>query len=88
MTFKYVLDVKAITDEASSPAVWRSNEVEASIDCGRHTVSVRKLVAYPGPKASGSPTAVHTFTSTGTRPQRISAKSTFAYLESHVCGGG
>jgi hypothetical protein len=86
VAFKYVLDVLAAPDERSSAREWRSNEIDASIDCAKRTVSVRRLTAFPGPKASGNATAVHSFTPSDTKPERITPGSTFAYLESHVCG--
>lgn len=83
--FKYLLDVLA-PDENGIPNVWRSNEIEASIDCGRREVTVRRLVAYADRRGAGTPSAVHSFTSTGLKPQPISTRSTFAYLEAHLCG--
>ena len=82
--FKYLLDVLA-PDENGVPSVWRSNEIEASIDCGRREVTVRRLVAYSERRGGGAPTAVHSFTAAGTKPQPIAPKSTFAYLEAHLC---
>jgi len=82
--FKYLLDVLA-PDENGVPNVWRSNEIEAAIDCGRKEVTVRRLVAYSERRGGGSPTAVHSFTAAGIKPQSIAPKSTFAYLEAHLC---
>lgn len=82
--FKYLLDVLA-PDDNGVPNVWRSNEIEASIDCSRREVTVRRLVAYSERRGGGSPTAVHSFTAAGTKPQPIAPKSTFAFLEAHLC---
>jgi hypothetical protein len=82
--FKYLLDVLA-PDENGVPAVWRSNEVEASLDCARRTVAVHRLVAYSGRRGSGAATAVHSFTAPGVKPEPITPRSTFAYLEAHLC---
>lgn len=82
--FKYLLDILA-PDDNGVPNVWRSNEIEASIDCGRKMVTVRRLVAYSGRRGSGTPTAVHTFTTPGVKPEPITPKSTFAYLEAQLC---
>lgn len=87
VSFKYVLDVLAPKDEDSKPSIWKSNEIEAIIDCRSRTVAVRKLTAYPGPRATGAATAVHTFIAPGVKPEPIAPDSTFAYLESHVCRG-
>lgn len=82
--FKYLLDILA-PDDSGAPNVWRSNEIEATLDCSRKLVTVRKLVAYSGRRGSGMATAVHTLTVPGTKPEPIAPKSTFAYLEAHLC---
>jgi hypothetical protein len=87
VSFKYVLDVPAPPEEGHKPSAWRSNEIEAVIDCATRTVEVRKLIAHPGPRASGAATAVHTFDAPGRKPEPITPNSTFAYLEAHVCRG-
>ncbi|MPZ43454.1 MAG: hypothetical protein GEV05_08645 [Betaproteobacteria bacterium] len=92
VTFKYLLDVPAPPEEGAKPPAtspqWRSNEIEATIDCRKHTVLVRRLVAYSGPRGTGTATAVHSFTGPGLKAEPITPKSTFAYLEQHVCRGG
>jgi hypothetical protein len=88
VSFKYVLDVLAPKDEDSKPSIWKSNEIEAVIDCRQRTVMVRRLTAYSGPRATGAATAVHTFSVPGVKPEPITPNSTFAYLETHVCRGG
>ena len=88
VSFKYLLDVLSPPDEDAKPREWRSNEIEASIDCHSRTVVVRRLVAYSGPRGTGAATAVHSFMAPGVKPQPIEPRSTFAYLESHVCRGG
>jgi hypothetical protein len=92
VTFKYLLDVAAPPDEGSTPSAqppqWRSNEIDASIDCRQHTVRVRRLVAYSGPRGTGTATAVHSFTAPGLKAEPITPRSTFAYLEQHVCRDG
>lgn len=82
--FKYLLDVLA-PDDNGVPNVWRSNEIEASVDCKQRLVTVRKLVAYSGRRGTGAATAVHTFTTPGAKPEPIAPKSTFAYLEAQLC---
>ena len=91
VTFKYLLDVMAPPEEGAKPSTpreWRSNEIEATIDCRKHTVLVRRLVAYSGPRATGAATAVHSFNAPGLKAEPITPKSTFAYLEPHVCRSG
>lgn len=88
VSFKYLLDVLAPpTEEGAKPSEWRSNEIEATLDCRKRTVLVRRLVAYSGPRGTGSATAVHSFTTPGAKPEAITPNSTFAYLEAHVCRG-
>lgn len=88
VSFKYVLDVRAPPDDGQNAGSWRSNEVEATIDCEKKIVSVRRLTAYPGPRASGNPTMVHSFAAADVKPSAITPKSTFAYLEVHLCRAG
>jgi hypothetical protein len=86
VSFKYLLDVLAPpAEEGVKPSGWRSNEIEATMDCRKRTVLVRRLVAYSGPRGTGTATAVHSFTSAGAKPEAITPNSTFAYLEAHVC---
>jgi hypothetical protein len=85
VVFKYVLDVRAPADDGQTTGAWRSNEVDATIDCAKKTVSVRRLTGSPGPRATGKPTTVHAFSAADVKPERITPKSTFAYLEAHLC---
>lgn len=80
--FKYVLDVFV---ESEGKSAWKSNEVEATIDCAQKTYAVRRVVAYPGPRATGSATAVHSFMAPAPKPEKIAPRSTFAHLENHLC---
>ena len=82
VTFKYVLDVLV---EAEGKSGWKSNEVEAVIDCAKKTFSVRRVVAYPGPRATGAATGVHSFMAPVPKPEKIAPQSTFAHLEDHLC---
>lgn len=88
VSFRYVLDVRAAPDDRTPQGEWRSNEIDASIDCRRQLVSVRRLTAFPGPRASGSPTLVHAYAGADVKPQKIAANSTFAHLEAHLCRRG
>src|SRR5262245_29099560 len=80
VAFKYVLDVFV---EFEGKAGWKSNEVEAIIDCAQKTYTVRRVVAYPGPRATGAPTGVHSFMAPAPKPEKIAPRSTFAHLEDH-----
>ena len=83
VTFKYVLDVFV---EFEGKSAWKSNEVEAIIDCAQKTYAVRRVVAYPGPRATGTAIGVHSFMAPTPKPEKIAPKSTFAHLEDHLCG--
>jgi len=82
VTFKYVLDVFVDLEGKSG---WKSNEVEAIIDCSQKTFTVRRVVAYPGPRATGNATGVHSFMAPAPKPEKIAPQSTFAHLEDHLC---
>jgi hypothetical protein len=82
ITFKYILDVFV---EVEGKSGWKSNEVEAMIDCAQKTFTVRRGVAYPGPRATGTATGVHSFMAPTPKPEKIAPKSTFAHLEDHLC---
>ena len=82
VTFKYILDVFV---EFEGKSGWKSNEVEAVIDCAQKTYTVRRVVAYPGPRATGAATAVHSFMAPVPKPEKIAPQSTFAHLEDHLC---
>ena len=82
VTFKYILDVFA---EFEGKSGWKSNEVEAIIDCAQKTFTVRRVVAYPGPRATGTATGVHSFMAPAPKPEKIAPQSTFAHLEAHLC---
>jgi hypothetical protein len=81
--FKYVLDVQV---EQEGKPVWRSNEIDAVIDCARSTYAIRRLVAYPGPRATGVATRAYSFMAPPPKPEAIGARSTFAHLQAHLCG--
>jgi len=85
VSFKYILDVPPSPEQSKGSDAWRSNEVEASIDCDKKTVTVRRLVAYSGPRGTGSATAAHSYLAPSVKPGPIARKTTFAYLEAHLC---
>ena len=82
VSFKYVLDVYV---EFEGKAGWKSNEIEAMLDCAQKTYTIRRVVAYLGPRATGSATGVHSFMAPTPKPQKITPRSTFAHLEEHLC---
>jgi hypothetical protein len=82
VAFKYVLDVFV---EFEGKTGWKSNEIEALIDCAQKTFVIRRVVAYPGPRATGTATGVHSFMAPAPNPEKITPRSTFAHLEEHLC---
>ena len=86
VTFNYVLDVLAVAEGRVTPGGWKSNEIEATVDCVQNTFSTGRLIAYAGPRATGAVTGGYTPTAAEQRPEKIVAKSTFAYLAADVCG--
>jgi hypothetical protein len=86
VTFHYILDVMAAAEGRTTPGGWKSNEVEATIDCERNTISTGRLIAYAGPRASGAVTDRYTPILAEQKPDRIVANSTTAYLAAYVCG--
>jgi hypothetical protein len=80
--FKYVLDVFV---EFEGKSGWKSNEVEATLECGPQIFAIRRVTAYPGPRAGGKPTGVHSFMSPAPKPEKITPRSTFAHLSEHLC---
>jgi hypothetical protein len=85
ISFKYFLDVLTPSTRSDAPEEWKSNEIEATLDCGKRTVTVSRLTAYSGPGGTGKPTAARTFIAPTRTTEAIVPKSTFAYLEAHLC---
>ena len=85
VSFNYVLNVLAAAEGRSVPGRWKSNEVETTIDCARNTFSSRRVVAYTGPRATGSITGSYAFTAQERESERIIPQSTIAHLAAHLC---
>jgi hypothetical protein len=83
--FNYVLDVLAVAEGRSVPGGWKSNEIEATIDCAGSTFSGGKLTAYAAPRAGGAIAGSYTPTAAERKPVKIEPKSTDAYLAAFVC---
>ena len=85
VTFSYVMDVPAVAEGRVVTDGWKSNEVEAIIDCAQNTYSIVRLIAYAGPRSTGAITGGHTPPAAERTSEKIVAKSTFAYLANYVC---
>ena len=85
VSFNYVLNVLAAAEGRSVPGGWKSNEVVAAVDCSRSTFASFRLIAYTGPRATGSVSGTYQFTADEQKPAKIVPKATTAYLAAHVC---
>jgi hypothetical protein len=85
VSFNYVLDVLAIAEQRTAPGGWKSNEIEATINCALHTFVSGRITAYAGPRASGGTVGGYVPSPPERVTEKISPKSTFAYLEVFVC---
>jgi hypothetical protein len=85
--FSYVLDVPILGKVGADPA-FRSNEVEAVIDCAAKTISLGDAITYSGRAATGDMIFGQVATSADKQPRRVDLRrySTFGYLFRHVCG--
>ena len=83
--FNYVLDVRAAAERRDVPEGWKSNEIEATIDCAGNTVSIGRITARTGPRATGSVTGIYSPTAAERKPEKIVPGSTPAYLAAFVC---
>jgi hypothetical protein len=83
--FRYVLDVPVALEAPAEKRRWRSNEMEALIDCAKNTYSVLSVVAHSGPGATGSVVWRRSGTEADRKPAGIVRGSTFDFLAQHVC---
>jgi hypothetical protein len=83
--FFYVLDVPVAFAEPEEKRRWRSNEMEAVIECAARTYSILSVVAYAGPAATGTEVGSYTSTEQELKPAAIVPNSTFAHLADYVC---
>lgn len=84
--FRYVLDVP-ILGEAGGVHRFRSNEIDATIDCARRTFQVGTLTAYSGVAATGDQTGGYTPKPGESPPTPIDERkgSTTGYLFRYLC---
>ena len=85
--FSYVLDVPILGKAGADPA-FRSNEVEAVIDCASKTISLGDAITFSGRAATGDMIFGQVATSADKQPRRVDLRrhSTFGYLFRHICG--
>jgi len=88
VTFKYVLDVPILGTAGTVTAPrFRSNEIEAVIDCAAQTISILELITYSGRAATGDMGFGFVSNAEERRPERIDMRkgSTSGYLYRHLC---
>ena len=85
VSFNYVLDVLAVAEGRSTPGGWKSNEIEATIDCSARTFVSGRITAYAGPRATGGTVGGYVPAPAEQVTEKIAPKSTFAYLAEFVC---
>lgn len=86
VSFRYVLDVPILGKEGEDPE-FRSNEIEAVIDCTAKTISLGDAIVYSRRAAKGDMIFGQVATSEEKQPRRVDMRrhSTFGYLYRHVC---
>jgi uncharacterized membrane protein YkvA (DUF1232 family) len=85
VNFRYVLNVPVALEAPAAARRWRSNEMEAVIDCAGRTYSIGNVIAHSGPAGTGSIVGRYSSTPAERRPAPIVGASTFDYLARHVC---
>ena len=88
VTFKYVLDVPILGTAGTVTAPrFRSNEIEAVIDCAAQTISILEPITYSGRAATGDMGFGFVSNAEERRPERIDMRkgSTSGYLYRHLC---
>jgi hypothetical protein len=86
VSFNYVLDVP-ILGKSAEPPRFRSNEIEAIIDCAAQTISYISAFTWSGAAGTGEMGFGYAMTAQERRPERIDmrAGSTNGYLFRHLC---
>jgi hypothetical protein len=85
VSFKYILNVPVAFEAPATSRRWRSNEMDALIDCERRTYSVGNVVAHSGPEGTGRVVGRYSSTPEERRPEPIVQGGTFDYLARHLC---
>jgi hypothetical protein len=85
VAFRYVLNVPIALEAPAATRRWRSNEIEAVIDCKARTYSIGNVVAHSGPAGTGNVVGRYSSTPAERKPAPIVHASTFDYLARHLC---
>jgi hypothetical protein len=85
VSFRYILDVPVAYETATASRRWKSNEMDAVIDCDRRTYSIGNVLAHSGPKGTGRVVGRYSSTAQERKPAPIVAGGTFDYLARYVC---
>ena len=84
--FRYVLDVPILgtTTDGGGPR-FRSNEVEATLDCVRRTIQLGTVTAYSGVARTGEATGGYTPKPGESPPQPVGQRKAAGYLFRYFC---
>jgi hypothetical protein len=85
VSFRYVLDVPVAYESPTTSRRWKSNEMDAVIDCERRTYSIGNVVAHSGPQGTGRVVGRYSSTADERRPAPIVPGGTFDYLARVLC---
>ena len=85
VSFRYILDVPVAYEAPTTSRRWKSNEMDAVIDCDRRTYSIGNILAHSGPRGTGRVVGRYSSTAEERKPAPIVAGGTFDYLARDLC---
>ena len=85
VSFRYILDVPVAYEAPTTSRRWKSNEMDAVIDCDRRTYSIGNVLAHSGPQGTGRVVGRYSSTADERKPAPIVAGGTFDYLARDLC---
>lgn len=85
VSLRYVLNVPVALEAPAATRRWRSNEMEAVIDCASRTYSIGNVTAHAGPGRTGNVVGRYSSTMEERKPAPIVRASTFDYLARDLC---
>ena len=85
VSFRYVLDVPVAYEAPTTSRRWKSNEMDAVIDCERRTYSIGNVVAHSDARGTGRVVGRYSSTAEERKPAPIVQGGTFDYLARYLC---
>jgi len=85
VSFRYILDVPVAYEAPTTSRRWKSNEMDAVIDCDRRTFSIGNVLAHSGPQGTGRVVGRYSSTLEERKPATIVPGGTFDYLARYLC---